>query len=115
MFIKGASKGNVTIAYNESDTGTIYMLEDGKYIPFDLTMASRRYDGLTMTEMKVLMEEEKVVIKNARGKQVQGSVSCNEGILKVTKNAQERKREETSKKKDVSTQNMKLRRKKEGM
>lgn len=115
MFIKGASKGNVTIAYNESDTGTIYMLEDGKYIPFDLTMASRRYDGLTMKEMKVLMEEEKVVIKNARGKQVQGSVSCNEGILKVTKNAQERKREVTSKKKDVSTQNMKLRRKKEGM
>ena len=56
-----------------------------------------------------------MVKKNARGKQVQGSVSCNEGILKVTKNAQERKREETSKKKDVSTQNMKLRRKKEGM
>ena len=56
MFIKGASKGNVTIAYNESDTGTIYMLEDGKYIPFHLKMASRIFDGMNINQMKFFMQ-----------------------------------------------------------
>lgn len=113
MFIKGACKGNVTIAYDESDTGTIYMLEDGKYVPFSLTMASQRYDGLTMMEMKALMDEEKVVIKGAKSRQMEGSISCNEHILKITQKAQKRKRQEVSGKKDVSTQTMKLKRKKE--
>lgn len=113
MFIKGASKGNVTIAYDESDTGTIYIIENGEYIPFSLTMASRKYDGLTMMEMKALLDGEKEVIRGARNRQIEGSLSCNEHILQITKSARQRKQEESSGKKDTSTQTMKLKRKKE--
>lgn len=81
-FVQPTSK-SVTIAYNKNDNRTIYLIRESQYIQFTLTLASQRYAGLSVFEMDVLMKYEKAVTKQAKEKQVSGSIQCSKNILAV--------------------------------
>lgn len=79
--INGREK--VTVAYDISDTRQIYLLEDGKYIPFELTSASEEYGVLTFEEVALLCKEKKKIQKDCEQIQNEGAIRCAEQIRKV--------------------------------
>lgn len=90
-FVKSARGQTVTIAYDENDNRIVYLVKDGTYTPFTLTLASQKYDGLSLREMSVLMETEKETVKQAKGRQTMGSLQCNERIISIRENAGQQK------------------------
>lgn len=108
-FVKSSKGQTVTIAYDENDNHIVYLLQNGTYIPFTLTLASQKYNGLSVHEMSVLMETEKENVKQAKERQTFGSLQCNEHIIAVRENAEQQNHST----KDINKETMKQRRKKE--
>lgn len=109
FLIRTGTQSEVTIAYDESDNSVIYLVQDMEYIPFELTLASKRYHGLTETEMTVLAEADKLNLKAAKDQQLTGKIECNEHIINITNQVERRKH--TSQ--DLDTETMKQTRNKE--
>lgn len=109
FIVKAGSQSEVTVAYDKTDNSIIYLIQDMEYIPFELTLASKRYHGLTEAEMKVLVEADRTNLKEAQTQQLSGRINCNEHILNITKNV---KRPEHTKK-DLAPKNIKQTREKE--
>lgn len=106
-FVKSAKGQTVTIAYDENDNRVIYLIKDGTYTPFTLTLASQKYNGLSLREMSVLMEAEKEVVKQAKSRQTMGSLQCNERIISIRENAGQQKHSTADIKKDAVQQRRK--------
>lgn len=109
-FIKGGSQETVSIAYDDGDTSVIYWIRDGKYVPCELTLASKRYKGLTELEMETLMKAEKQNLNDARRIELQGKLTCNEHILNIRQSAEKKQHS----KEDLSAGEIKRTREKEG-
>lgn len=109
FMLKAATQPEVTIAYNEADNSAIYLIQDKTYIPFELTLASKRYQGLTETEMQIIMQTEKDNLKMAEGRQLSGSLTCNERIMSITKNVER----QNHSRKELEAETIKLTREKE--
>lgn len=109
-FIKGYSQESASIAYDDGDTSVIYWIQDGRYVPCELTLASKRYQGLTELEMETLMKAEKQNLNDARRIELQGKLDCNEHILNIRETAEKKRHT----KKDLSAEEMKRTRAKEG-
>lgn len=77
----------VTVAYDVSDTRQVYLLENGKYIPFELTSASEEYGALTFEEVALLWKEKKKIQKDCEQIQNEGAVKCAEQIKMVLRNS----------------------------
>lgn len=108
-FVKSAKGQTVTIAYDENDNRIVYLVKDGTYTPFTLTLASQKYDGLSLREMSVLIEAEKEVVKQAKSRQTMGSLQCNERIISVRENAGQQKHSTE----DIKKETVQQRRRKE--
>lgn len=109
FIVKAGAQSEVTVAYDKTDNSIIYLIQDMEYIPFELTLASKRYHGLTEAEMKVLVEADRTNLREAQTQQLSGRIDCNEHILNITKNV---KRPEHTKK-DLAPKNIKRTREKE--
>lgn len=108
-FIKGTEKRTVSIAYDNTDTSIIYWVSDEGYIPFELTLASKRYEGLTEVEMETLMTAEKKNLRESQQAELQGKLVCTERILAI-RNSAERQHHM---KKELSAEEIKRARSKE--
>lgn len=86
--IRAGTQSEVTVAYDKTDNSVIYLIQDMEYVPFELTLASKRYHGLTESEMKVLVEADKMNIKEAQKRQLSGRLVCNEHIRTITRNVE---------------------------
>lgn len=100
-FVHPKSK-SVTIAYFENDNRIIYLIQKSQYIQFSLTLASQRYAGLSVYEMDILMEHEKAVTKQAKEKQVSGSIQCSKNIMAIRDSVERQNHDcDATKKKNV--------------
>ena len=75
-----------------------------------MTLASKRYKGLTELEMETLMKAEKQNLNDARRIELQGKLTCNEHILNIRQSAEKKQHS----KEDLSAGEIKRTREKEG-
>lgn len=87
-YLKG---GDVTIAYDPQDVTTIWLLEDGNYVPFELI--ERRYKHKTLEEVETLQAQKNTVIQQAIEREDIDKIELMNQIETVVRSSQFRKEE----------------------
>lgn len=70
--------GSVTVAYNPDDVSMIWLIENGKYIRFNLI--EERYKGMDLSQVDTLKSEQKRIIKAATDTNRQAQIDLAEHI-----------------------------------
>ncbi|MBC8559174.1 integrase catalytic domain-containing protein [Fumia xinanensis] len=83
--IKG--RESVKVAYDPLCTDTVYLIENGEYIPFSLTGASSGFENTTYAEVCRFLEEERALKNEWRKRKVQNKVDCAKSIREIAQNA----------------------------
>jgi len=65
--------GDVTVAYNPDDVSTVWLLEDGNYIPFELIES--RYNDKSLQEVNNLKSLQGSIVKKEEENSIQAKVS----------------------------------------
>lgn len=74
--------GMATVAYNPDDISTVWLLEDGHYIAFELIES--RFDGKSIKTAKSIKEQQKSIIKAAKHQSVQAKINLIRSISSIT-------------------------------
>lgn len=69
---KYLSGGTVTVAYNPEDVSFVWMLEQGKYVRFELI--ERRFKGMDIAEAQTVQQGQKGLVKAAAGVSMQAEI-----------------------------------------
>ena len=74
-FLRG---GTVTVAYNPEDVSMVWLIEDGRYIPFDLIEG--RYAGKSLEEVQGMQEAKKQLVRVAAEETIQAKIDLADHI-----------------------------------
>ena len=74
--------GMATVAYNPDDISTVWLLEDGHYIAFELIES--HFDGKSIKTAKSIKEQQKSIIKAAKHQSVQAKINLIRSISSIT-------------------------------
>ncbi len=74
-FLRG---GTVTVAYNPEDVSMVWLIEDGRYIPFDLIEG--RYAGKSLEEVQGMQEAKKQLVRAAAEETIQAKIDLADHI-----------------------------------
>ena len=77
----------VSIAYIPERTDYIYLVENGKYIRFDLTKSKEQFMGVTYEEVMLFLETERERKKSMVASDAQGRIDCTSQILEIAQKA----------------------------
>ena len=95
--------GNVvTVAYNSDDVSTVWLFENGQYIPFKLIEA--RFASATLDEVGMMKQKQKQLVKAEAKNRNQAEVELAEHILNIANG---------TKRKDTDTKNIRTTRNRE--
>ncbi|MFQ6806670.1 MAG: Mu transposase C-terminal domain-containing protein [Lachnospiraceae bacterium] len=74
-FLRG---GTVTVAYNPEDVSMVWLIEDGRYLPFDLIEG--RYAGKSLEEVQGMQEAKKRLVRAAAEETIQAKIDLADHI-----------------------------------
>lgn len=74
----------VTVAYNPDDVSYVWLIEDGKYIRFELI--ENRYDGKQLSSVQELKNSQKNLIRSAERANTQAQIDLATHILAISRN-----------------------------
>ena len=74
--------GKAEVAYNPDDVSRVWLLEDGKYIKFDLIES--RFKGKQLAEVEAMQESQKEIVKNAAQENLQAKIDLAEHIQAIS-------------------------------
>lgn len=74
-FLRG---GTVTVAYNPEDVSMVWLIEDGRYLPFDLIEG--RYAGKSLEEVQGMQEAKKQLVRAAAEETIQAKIDLADHI-----------------------------------
>lgn len=100
----------VCVAYDTSNVGYIYLLENDKYYRFELTTASIAFTNVSFDEIRLMQKEEKELRNKAEKIQNREAVNCAAHIKQISNNAKNQPKHGT---KDISQGRIKKERMKE--
>lgn len=69
QYLKG---GAVTVAYNPEDVSKVWLIENGKYIDFNLIES--RFEGKGISEVEVIREKQKGIVKDMEKENIQAKI-----------------------------------------
>lgn len=75
---KYLSGGTVTVAYNPEDVSMVWVIENGKYVPFELIES--RYKGKMLSDVETLREDQKVAVRAHMSVQEQAKIDLSRAI-----------------------------------
>lgn len=64
--------GEVTVAYNPDDVSSVWMIENGEYIPFELIES--RYQGKNLSDVAILKSNQKELVKAVTCDKIQAQI-----------------------------------------
>ncbi|MDL2289745.1 DDE-type integrase/transposase/recombinase [Clostridia bacterium OttesenSCG-928-F22] len=80
-------KEQVQIAYDPQNTSRIFLMEDGEYIPFDLTPSKEQFRGSTYTEVQAFLDNEGRIKRDLQAQDTAGRVETAGAIKEIAKAA----------------------------
>lgn len=72
---------SVIVAYNVDDSSYVWLLENGKYIPFELIES--RYKGKTIAKVKEMQETKKMLLRGEEEATIQAQIELVENISTI--------------------------------
>jgi putative transposase len=79
--------GEVIVAYNPDDVSVIWLIEDGKYIRFDLI--DNRFAGKSFDVVEELKERQRKIGKDAKEGQLQAEIDLARSIENIANHSQQ--------------------------
>lgn len=80
-YLKG---GNITVAYNPEDSSTVWIIENGEYIAFELIES--RFKGKSAAEVELLKEKQKTLVKAEQINNTQAQIDLARHIEAIANN-----------------------------
>lgn len=77
--------GAVTVAYNPDDVSAVWLLDKGRYIPFDLIES--RFQGKKLPEAKKMRESQREIARNHAEESLQAKLQLVDSIVAIANNA----------------------------
>lgn len=77
--------GEVTVAYNPDDVSSVWLIEDGFYIRFELIES--RYCGKNLSDVETLQCKQKSIIQSVGAENTQAQIDLANHILTIAQNA----------------------------
>ena len=91
------------VAYNPEDVDTVYLIQDGEYVEFQLIES--RFSGMTFEKVKEMLGAQKELVKKAVHENLQGRIDLNTNIETIVM--------DKTKHQDVNLKNVRATRKRE--
>ncbi len=81
QYLKG---GEVTVAYNPEDTSKVWVIDNGKYIAFEIIES--RFKGRSVTEVELIKEKQKTLVKAEKENNTQAQIDLARHIEAIANN-----------------------------
>lgn len=81
MYLNG---GKVPVAYNPDDITTVYLIENGDYIPF--VLIESRFRGKSISEVREMKTEQKKIVRAVAEDNLQAQISLADSICTIANN-----------------------------
>lgn len=82
-FLKG---GNVTVAFNSDDVSSVWVIENGNFVEFELIES--QYKDNTLEEIEKMREKQNEIIKEAQGENLQAKIYLAGYIETIARNSE---------------------------
>lgn len=79
------SGGNAKVAYNPEDVSSIWLIENGEYVPFELIES--RFTGKSMVEVANAKDRQKAIVAKSKPETLQARIDLTKHIEVISNNA----------------------------
>ena len=96
MLEKLGTGKKVTIGYDDENTSYIYLIEDGEYIRFELSLSDHVYGGISLLEYQLLDKKNQQIKKELGRQELESRIGTTQNIQSIIEGAKREEKEKQS-------------------